>query len=228
MHPIVRNTLAIVLAGALFGCGGGGGGGGSARGGSAETGVRLVHAAIDAAPAQVFTSLSPGLATQSARFGQIVPFAELPRGAQTIEVRRSASDVLFSSPVEVEGSQQYSILLYESASDFSPRFTLVLDPETETPAGTAAVRVAHAAIGAASISAVSDNGEAVASNVPYGSFSEYSPVSVSTTTRVSFIRDVDGRVIHSAPRQFAEGRSYTLVLSGQIDYFLTAPQLEDR
>lgn len=228
MLSILRAIAISIIVSSLAACGGGGGGGGGGNSRSAETGVRLIHSAIDASPIQIFSSVTPAQAVQSARFGQTVLFAELPRGAQTLDVKRGATDTLFSSTIEVEKSQHYSILFFENPSDLSPRFALVLDPEIDVPGDMAAVRIGHAAIGAGSISAFTSSNETVASRVPYGAFSDYVTVPAATTGRISFARDTDGRTVHSTAIQLSGGHAYTLVLSGQIDYFVTAPLLEDR
>lgn len=225
---MLRALLVVSFVASLAACGGGGGGGGNGSGSvrSAETGVRLVHGAIDASPVQVFSSLIAARAVQSSRFGGTVPFSELPRGPQTIEIRRG-QERLFASTVDVQKGQHYTVLFYESPSDLSPRFTQVVDPDVDVPDGMAAIRIGHAAIGAASITAFTSENLTVASRLGYGAFSEYGFVP-ALTARINYARDADGRVVHSTPVSLREGGTYTLVLSGEVDYFLTAPVLEDR
>lgn len=227
VRSLPRTCFALGCALLLSGCGGGGGGGGSSRSGSAPTGIRVLHSSLDSAPVQVFSSLTPSQAVATSRFGGSSQFAALSPGSQTVTVRRGANDALFTSDLNVERNQHYSLLFYQSAGDLSPRFTLNLDPEVDVPKGMAAIRVAHAVAGASSITVITESGERVAQRVPFGSFSEYFFTPARTAT-ITVIRDGDGRIAFSAPRVLSERQAYSLVVQGEIDYFVNVAQAEDR
>ena len=225
----VRLILVGVLVLLLGGCGGGGGGNNS-KNGSASTGVRILHGNIDAAPLDMFSSLggAEDSGPISARFAEPRFYGELKKGVQELLIheRFNSNDLRFTFPVTVEKRQHYSVLLYGDLEQFGPRATLLLDePPEDIPEEQIAVRVVHALIGAGTVSSAL-GGSVIASDVTFGGAGFYQLVS-ATATNIQFVRGVDGRVVYSGAMAFAPGRAYTVMITGEVDYLVTATQYED-
>src|SRR4051812_38540535 len=92
----------------LSSCGGGGGGGG----GSSSHGVRILHSAIDAAPADLTSSAQPGIVLQTAAYGDPAGYVAASKGQQdlTLSLRGGAQLTVSTA---VASDDRLSLLLFE-------------------------------------------------------------------------------------------------------------------
>ncbi len=221
--------LAAVLAGALLlsACSGGGDGGASEDSSSA-TGVRVLHAAIDAAPVDVIVTGSPAPVARRAVFALDNKYHALPSGSLNLQLTRTATPgtVINSFAVTADSQSKFSILLYGDNSTFGLRTALLTD-EPPAEASSAHIRVVDGVTGAAAIAVnVSSAGESENVEVAFGQASEYVAVPPGPVT-IRAARAADGRTISSSSVTLEPGRAYTHLVAGEIDYFVKGVLLSD-
>jgi len=230
MSAVKRGVWCEVLAIALLvGCGGGGGGsgdgaGGGGGGGSTETGIRVLHAAVDAPPVEI---VAGGEATvvQVARFAEAVGYEELSTGAQEVSLRRvgDVAGTVGAFAVTVARNERRSVLLF-GEEETGLQTALLGDEPGEIPADKAVVRVVNGIASARAVAVTLGDAEA-ALDLDLGASSLYVPVSPGSTTVT--VRD-SSRPIFAGARALEAGRAYTLLLAGERGYFITATLLPDR
>lgn len=212
-------ALSISVSAGLTACGGGGGGGSSTSGTgrSASTGIRILHAAIDASPVDIYTSNSV-TAIQTGRFALDSVYAGLKTGEQilTLTKAKDPTQSIAALPVTVEKSQHYSLLLYGNNESLGLSTNLYLDAPGKPSKGSALLRIVHGLVGAAGITSVVDAAE-VSSSLPFGSASDY--VEVAAGDHNIFVRRAsDSTLVSSGVQSLASGGAYTLLVTGEVGF----------
>lgn len=208
---------------AVFGCGGGGGGSGSGGGSSAATGVRVLHAAVDAPPLEVVSSTGGGVVS-TARFGENTLYGGLGTGAQTLIVRPvlESGRTVGAFDVTVGKNERRSIVVYGTEAG-GLRSSVLDDAPGEIPAEKAVVRFVNGLAGASDIAVTVTGGEAGVDLAP-GSASIHQPVAPGAQTIT--VRS-PSRTVFSGARVFEATKAYTVLVAGEDRYFTTVVVLED-
>ena len=215
--------FAVPLLVLITACGGGGGGGGSAEQNS--RGVRLLHGALYAPPADVRVD---GALTSSAvfRFGQKTGTVGLDEGTHRLTVLpHGVESIVGTFTLDYRNSARPLLLLWQSDPE-SVRLNL-LQSTSEAPAGQQTlIRIVPAVIGidAAILEAGDTRIRAAA-----GTASPYSAIEESVTSiRVTgSSRGGPVRELASLTAALASGRSYTVFVTGESDYFVRSELIED-
>ena len=220
--------VCFVAIASVLGCSGGGGGGGGSSDSGSETGVRVLHAAIDAAPVDVASSLTPDLVSEGSRFAVSNFYHELPGGAQTVSLVRARTPgrVVASAPVVVNSASKLSFFIYgDSQFGLDSR---VLEDSFPSQFQGSLLRLVNGTTGASKINSVitSAAGAAVAVSTSYGDASKYVAVTPGVVT-VSSSRAADGASVNSTSLVLEEGRAYTVLIAGQVGYFVKGVVYDD-
>lgn len=213
---ICRALCALLL----LGCGGGGGGGDKGET-TSTTGVRILHAAIDAAPVDVVVSGVSEPVARKAVFALDDGYHALPSGSLNLLLTRAANpgSILDSFAVTADERSKFSILLCGDNTTFGLRTALLTD-EPPTDRSRAHIRIVDGVTGAAAIVVrVSSQSEVQEREIPFGEASEYISVSGDTAS-IRVVRAVDGRVISSGSVGVKAGQAYTYLIAGELDYFV--------
>ena len=222
----------ISLLSACGGGGGGGGGNGSTGGGSDDArGVRVLHASIDAAPVDLLSSAAASPVVTQIRFAGSRGYRRVPSGAQVLSLTRafSPSQVVESFNVDVQPSDQYSILMYGDNQTFGVRAKLLKD-EVPSDITGAAVRLVNGVTGASAVNFSAAVGATVAvqSQVSFGDASDYLRIGSAGELILSASRSADGRIVARSTVQLAEGGCYTFFVAGEVSYYTKGILFRDR
>jgi len=219
-----HSFAAVCLLTVVAGCGGGGGGGMSN-----ETGIRILHAAIDASPVDIILAGAPGVVIQRGAFGLASEYAGLDSGPQTIQLTLAKNPtVKIASFVKtVAESQRFSLLLFGDNANLGLRTHLIDDSIPDNSGSGALIRVIDAVTGAASVNVSVTAGARQTFSVDFGNASPYTRVT-SGAVHISVLRAVDSRSVASADVFLAEGRAYTFLIAGEQEYFVKSHLLLDK
>ena len=221
--------LTVLLLAAVFlqSCSGGGGGGEGGSSRSADTGIRVLHAALDAAPVDIYVEGRGAAVGQRIKFGRSNFYSELTPGPQILKltITQTPANVLAAFNLAVAAGQRRSILLYGGSGELPLQTQLIDDAPPQDLGGKTALRLAHGLIGAGSLKASLD-GAALSSTVLYGSASAYELADSGLRTLV-VKRAADNRTVASSLIALESDRAYTVLIGGDIDYFVVAPLFED-
>ena len=226
MKNSLRRLLSVSFALSFFACSGGGGSDGSdGPKGSAETGVRVLHTAIDLTPVTVTSSAKVGQVILKTRFAEESGFSELPQGEQSIAVQSvDGANGPFTYSIDIKKRDRRDILVYGSRQTYGISATLLAGDRPEVEPGFAFIRVAHGAAGAASLRG-SVGVTSIQPVVSFGEASDYIKVPVGDV-QIRLARAVDSKLITN--RVFpVENKVYTFVVGGELDYLVTGSLLED-
>jgi hypothetical protein len=226
-------VLVAVVSAALSGCGGGGGGGGGGGNGSetnsSTTGVRVLHAAIDAAPIDVFVGGVTGAVSNKAVFGVDNGYHSLPSGQLNISLTRAStpSVVVGTAAVSSNSESRFSILLYGDNSTFGLRTTLLTDESPADPEN-ARLRIVDGVTAAAEISAdISSGVFEDSTQVGFGKASKYLSVPPGVVS-IRVNRSADGRAIAATTATLEAGREYTYLVAGEVQFYAKGLLLQDK
>lgn len=149
----LREFIVIGLCCFACACGGGGGGGGGGTGEtlrrSTATGVRIIHAGLDATPVSlVIGSGEERKVLQTARYAQTRYYQSLPSGPVELLLERANTpgSLVVRFPTELQPNTEYSILLFGEAEKAGLHTALVEDIAERPAAGRAFVSVFNAYI----------------------------------------------------------------------------------
>lgn len=224
--PYLALEALLVCSVLLSACGGGGGGGGGGGSddSSSDSGVRILHAAIDGSPMDLLSSGSPDKIVDRAVFAGTKGYRELPGGAQTISVTRAStpSRVIGSFEVVGGGDKAYSIVLYGSNQAGGVQTNLLSDEIPELGDG-AAVRVVNGALGAGTLS-VSVGGSSA--SAAFGDATAYLQAPAGGVSMTA--RSAAGGSLGSYSFVAEPGKAYTLLVAGEVGYYVTTRQFTDR
>lgn len=222
-RKILSPLIALMLGFSACGGGGGGGaGGGDDDGSSSSSGVRVLHAAIDGSPMDVLSSDSSSVVVDGAVFAGTKGYKELPDGAQIISLTRTSTPSRVIGSFDVTGGGSYSILLYGSNQTTGLKAALLTDTVPDLGGG-AGVRVVNGALGSSQLSVSVGGASAL---VAFGEASEYLNVPVGATTMIA--RGSANGTIGSLSFTAEAGRAYTLLVAGEVGYYVTTRSFTDR
>ena len=218
---ILKSFICILLLLCTVHCGGGGGGGGGGR-----FGVRLLHAVIDAAPFDLFSTNSEE-ALLTTRFGESKRYIGTDSGEQVLSVRshNTLENPRFTFELTREGSDRHTVFVFGDNEQFGVGATLIQDEVVELDSSSAAVRILHGAIGAGAVTATVGT-QALSATAAFGAASPYEVITGGIQT-VAIRRSSDGKVIFSAPLNLENDKQYSLLVAGEVDYFVTTTLIED-
>jgi len=216
----LKSLFLILLV--LAGCGGGGSGG---EGGTVSTGVRMLHASIEASPVTLSSSVSEEYYA-TGRFSLAAPYINLPTGEQVLSIRSAKSEGsdLFLLELNLERNKRHSALLFGSLEN-GLQANLFEDYSDRVNENEIAIRVVHGIAGASQIKASFGETE-IAESVDYGSASDYTFLPYDSG-ELLIRRQADSRIVYAAFQEFAPGRAYTILASGEVDYLVLAPVYQD-
>lgn len=220
------SCVGVVCSLLLSACGGGGGSSSGGEGGSDAYGVRVLHAAIDGSPVDVRSSLRAEPVLLQAVFAGTKGYRSIPRGEQTLALTRpfSSSDVIASFNTSVGSGDRYSILLYGDNLTFGLRARLIADDVPASITGSA-VRVVNGVTGASALVVAVGSGQVT--QVGFGENSGYIQTA-SGSVHISASRSADGSAVVSTNRTLEEGRAYTILIAGQIGYYVRSNMFVDK
>lgn len=211
-----RKIFGLCALALLAACGGGeGGGDGSTQGVGATTGARVLHAAIDLTPIDIFTD--PEEAAATAKFGLPSPYVPLSSGPQGVLLRKAKSaDTIENLSLSVEKGLRQSILVYGDYREPAIQVAVFQDIAPEFAKASSGVRIVNGLLDSGTAVAGALNG-AVAFSIPYGGASEYLEVPSGV---VNVLLDNGTQGVFSVEG----GVSYTILLAGQEGYFVKLVQ----
>jgi hypothetical protein len=224
---IVLSCIASVSLGA---CGGGGGGGGGASPDSA-TGVRVLHAAIDATPVDVLSVTPAQTLVSKSYFANDRGYQALPEGELSLQLTRAQtpSVILDTFSVKSTSESRFSIFLYGDTSVFGLRTKILSDV---IPDETGAhIRIVDGVTGASTVRSTivvrSPEEHRFTVSTPFGDASEYLNVPAGAVT-LRAVREADGYILATIQFEAAERRGYTVLLAGESQYYAKGVVLTDR
>lgn len=218
--------VCVLCSLVLAACGGGGGSSTGGDGGSDAYGVRVLHAAIDGSPVDVRSSLRTEPVLLQAVFAGTKGYRSIPSGEQTLALTKpfSSTDVVASFNTSVGSGDRYSILLYGDNLTFGLRARLITDDVPASING-AAVRVVNGVTGASSLVVTVDPGHVT--QVGFGENSDYIQTAAGSV-HIGAVRSSDGNVVVSTNQTLEEGHAYTLLIAGQIGYYVRSSIFVDK
>jgi hypothetical protein len=226
---VVTLSSTLVLSFVLTACGGGGGGGSSSGGGGGDSssGVRVLHAAIDALPVDVLSSAQSSSVTAKVYFADKKGYRRLSSGSQSLSLvsALNTSDVVASFDVTSSGDDAYSILLYGSLNGSGLKAKLLEDAAPEEFSG-ALVRFVHGVTAASAIT-VNATGSEGPQQVSLGAVSDYMAVAPGSV-RLTASRAADSQRLVSITETLDEGGAYTVLVAGEAGYYTKGVLFRDR
>ena len=226
--------LLLSMTSLLVACGGGGGGsssGGSGSGGigsDSNSGVRVLHGAIDGSPVDLISSLSGGPLETKIHFADSKGYRSIPDGAQSVSITRALNpDTVFGSfSLISSGSDAYSILLYGDSTTFGVRAKLIEDVIPTNFSG-AVIRFVNGTTGASSLSVNVSTWSGGAKSVQFGAASEYIEAQPGLA-RITANRASDGRAAVALDYILSARRAYTVLIAGEVGYYTKGVVFVDR
>lgn len=215
--------FATLLSLAVVACGGGGGGGDSSSQSESKEGIRVLHASIEAAPVDVLSSVSESPIISQAFFADRLGYHSLAKEVQTLSLTRALSPSRVVASFEVDGAslKRGSLLLFGDVSTFGLRAKLLEDRFPEV-IPQSVLRLIHGATGASAVRVqILAAGESLVEEVvDFGDESSYLDIPVEESLQVVVRRLIDGRLLASPTLTFEQGKAYTLLVAGEVDYYL--------
>jgi len=177
-----------------------------------------LHAAIDGSPVDVTSSLRTEAVVSQAVFAGSKGYRSLAHGEQVLSLTKAftPTDVIASFNTSVASHDRLSLLLYGDNLTFGLRARLIVD-EVPSPITGAVVRVVNGVTGASALAVTVEPGQPL--QVGFGENSEYAQASPGSV-HITAARTVDGSLIVSTNQTLEEGHAYTLLISGQIGYYV--------
>lgn len=214
--------LWCVLA-TLTACGGGGGGGGSE--GDSVYGVRALHAAIDGAPVDIVSSATSSPVLSKQFFAGEKGYRSLPSVAQRLSLIRTGtpSDVYGSFAVKADSRGRYTVLFYGDNTTFGLRSRLIKDEIPPSGSG-ASLRIINGASRASDVLVTVEGNPSEV--VTFGGNTGYI-ATAGGAVNVVVARSADGYPVQSGPVELQPGKAYTLLLAGEIGYYVKSVLFTD-
>lgn len=215
--------LSLILL--LASCGGGGGGSSDSAGsnsGNAQQGIRVIHAAIDFGPLEIF-SLSGSV--DKARFAEVSYHGRLDSGLQNINLAAagSAANSYWSASVDLKDGQRKSVLAFGGYKEQDLRVAVIDDSSVVINDSFASVRFINGLAGATTAHFSIPNVVQSASAAP-GSASVYVPVTPGT---YDFLVDSEGVIIGKTTGNIEAGKAYSIAGQGVPGYLVSTNLLKD-
>jgi len=226
---LARIFTGIVVSSVLIACGGGGGGESSSSGGGNDSarGIRVLHAVIDGAPVDLFSSVRSEALTSKVFFSDSKGYRSLPSGEQTLRLSRALdqSNVVASLNVTSSGDDSFSILYFGSFSGTGVQAKVLEDVVPSEFSGVA-IRFVNGVEGASAL-VVNASGSTGAQQVLRGSASDYMVVGAGDV-RLTATRAADGQAILSMSETLTAGGAYTVLVAGEVGYYTKGTIFRDR
>jgi hypothetical protein len=186
----------------------------------------VLHAAIDGSPVDVRSSLRSEPVLLQAVFAGTKGYRSIPTGDQTLALTKpfSSTDLIASFNTTAGSRDRYSILLYGDNLTFGLRARLITDDVPASISGSA-VRVVNGVTGASSLVVTVEPGRVI--QVGFGENSEYIQTA-SGSVHIGASRSADGSVVVSTNQTLEEGHAYTLLIAGQIGYYVRSSLFVDK
>ena len=218
-------TIAV-FALLLVGCGGGSGGSSSSdssgQASSSGTGIRVLHAAIDAPPVAV-TATDSGSVLQTTWFAQAVGYVAPAAGVEAFTVTTAGNSPV-SLAIDVSGSDKGKrSILFAETGDLEYRVTALDDTAPALSSGSAALRVVNGVKGSNQLD-VTVNGSTLNGALSITDASLYSEVPGGAVTVTA---SDDGQVLYSGSVSLSAGSAYTLLLTGESGYVVSGRLYND-
>lgn len=220
-------VLSLLLVTTVSACGGGGGGGGGSENGDARTGIRVVHAAIDAVPVDVGVAGGDGALLSRVRFSFPSRYGELSEGVQTVSLFRASrpGQLITSRQVTVADGERFTLAFFGDNLSFGLRTAVFKDMPGDFAPASGKIRVVHLATGAAQLSA-RWSGLTSSLEVPFGEASGYQDAPVGPVL-VAVRRASDGQVLGSVQVPVEEGEAYSVFAVGELGYYTALRLTQD-
>lgn len=218
MKQIRISSVLLAITFSLCSCGGGGGGGG---GSSSTTGVRVLHAAIEATPIDLNTDSQP--VSQTVRYGEAGDYLPLGEGQHLLQLGESkgGAGTLYSKSITNPGDQKFTLLFYGDRGDIGLRTALIEEPRPIIAEGTGIVRVIHGAVGASSVSLVIGSGQSTALFGGVSTYVDLAPAVYPYTVR----RTTDRAVLAQGTIAVGAGEAYSIFVAGEQGYLVSTAVL---
>ena len=229
LHFLRLLVLIATVSAGFSACGGGGGGGSAGDKESSITGVRVLHAAIDAAPIDVFVRGVNEAVAKQAFFGVDNGYHELPSGPLNLTFTRAStpSVVVGTASVTANSQSRFSVLLYGDNSTFGLRTALLTD-ESPADSENALLRIVDGVTAAAEISAEISSGVFEDSTqVSFGKASRYLAIPPGVVS-IRVNRVADGRSVAATTATLEAGREYTYLVAGEVQFYVKGLLLQDK
>ena len=222
---MLKCLLSLLLLSQLIACGGGGGGsGGTSR---PSTGVRLLHAGIDLSPLEVVPDGDLSISSGVTKFGDASTYLPVDAGTHAISLRRAnTSEIIEQLGIELKKNELSTIIIAGSrAQTNGVHVQANLGSPPELDSGTAAVRIAHGAFGAATVNAMV-NSIALVQPIGFTGVSDYQVVPAGSAV-VSVTRSVDGASVYAGTFSAQARSAYTVFVAGEIGYYVKTSVITD-
>jgi hypothetical protein len=186
----------------------------------------VLHAAIDAAPVDLLSSARSSAVVSQVRFADTKGYRSASSGAQTLSLTKvfNPSSVIGTADATISSGSRYSLLLYGDVQTFGLRTRLIEDLVPQEISG-AAIKIVNGVTGVAAINVSAAS--VGAQSVPFGENSEYISVPAGEIV-VASSRASDGRSVSSATVTLSAGKAYTMLIAGQLGYYVTSVLFVDK
>lgn len=224
MRSVFRFFFAVTVF-TCIGCSGGGGGEGNTGTGRPGTGFRVMHAGIDFPPVDI--SPAGGEAPVGrVRYGGAAGYFPSSTESQVINLLRAnvPSEIVAATPLTLARGDVKTVLLFGDRGRFGEKISVVDDPVVTLAPDQSAIRVLHGAVGAAQIAA-SAGGAEITGDLLFGDASPYLTVPGGASV-IRVRRVADGAILFSATRSLEPGKTYTLLVAGEVGYLVTGALFE--
>ena len=224
---MIRNLL-ILLVLTLAACSGGGSGGGDDSGSDSESlggskGIRILHAVLDNEPVRLEIT-GQGEITSS-KFAEVKRYFSFGGDSQDLNVLRNLNnESAFSSSLTLDAGARTSLLFFGNNDSKGLKVKVLNDGAEEVPSGSVAVRVIHAADEA---SGVNFRIGTTGGDLDYAEVSDYLMIPFADVLRFTASRRADRLFMAELDLAVEEGKSYTIVVTGQVGIFTVAKLYQD-
>ena len=211
--------VGTVLLSAVGGCSGGGGEDGG-EGRTTDTGVRVVHAALDVEPVDLRLTDVP---LQRARYADVTNFIPFEKGAQTLILDRANAlgTTVANVPATLEKKVEYTLFMFGRAGRGTFNVALLADPVERPKTGRSRVQLLHGFEGRGPL-----NGSVGGVSLPAAVFSKAGGfVEVASGPSTITITDDDGRTVATVATELADRGELTVLVAGATDLGLSFVRL---
>lgn len=209
---VLRNILfGTAVIGAAVSCSGGGGDGGG-EGRTTDTGVRVIHAALDVEPVDLrLTDVS----LQRAHYMDVTQYVPFEKGAQNLILDRANAfgTTVANVPATLEKKIEYTLFMFGRVSTGSFNVSLLSDPVERPKAGFARVQLLHGYEGRGVL-----KGTVSGAALTPTAFTRASGfVEVASGPANIVITDDNGRTVASLTTELADRGELTVLVAGATD-----------
>lgn len=189
-----------------------------APGAAAEPGamVRIVHASPDAPAVDIF--VDGQLAAAGLSFAESTTYAMFPAGQHRLQVAPTgaglAGQIVIDRTADLRAGGVYTVVAVNPLARIEP--IVVSDDVTPPAAGTAHVRLIHAAVDAPTVDLAIAGGRILFTNAAFKSATPYVAVDAGSYRFDVRTTGAGGAIAVNAPAALASGRIYTVFALGRV------------